>query len=183
MGNRFGIALSRAWTEWAAKQGVSETIAAALCLLSEKRKAEEVVDKLAPGELEQVIAVVGHQLACFPRGTLAALEESRSRSSKTSARSGPPGAGGNPYGITLTDKDLRWAAAEDIGFPAADGLGGWAGCTAGGGAAISIGFPAADGLGGWAGCTAGGGAAIWGAAATGRAGWGWTILAGRGAGW
>jgi hypothetical protein len=34
MGNSFGIALNPAWTEWAAKQGVSETIAAALYLLS-----------------------------------------------------------------------------------------------------------------------------------------------------
>jgi hypothetical protein len=35
MGNSFGIALNPAWTEWAAKQGVSESIAAALYLLSE----------------------------------------------------------------------------------------------------------------------------------------------------
>jgi hypothetical protein len=55
MGNPFGIALKHAWTEWAAKQGVSETIAAALYLISENRKAEEVVDKLTPGELEQVM--------------------------------------------------------------------------------------------------------------------------------
>ena len=50
MGNSFGIALSRAWIEWAAKQGVSETIASALYLLSENRKAAEVVDKLTSGE-------------------------------------------------------------------------------------------------------------------------------------
>jgi hypothetical protein len=30
MANPFGIALRRVWTEWAAKQGVSETIAAAV---------------------------------------------------------------------------------------------------------------------------------------------------------
>jgi hypothetical protein len=46
--NPFGIALSRVWTEWAAKQGVSETIAAAVYLLSENRRAEEVVGKLNP---------------------------------------------------------------------------------------------------------------------------------------
>ncbi len=96
MGNPYGIALSRAWIEWAAKQGVSETIAAALYLLSENRKADEIVDKLTPGELKQVIDVVGHQLDCFPRGTLAALEDSRPTSPKPSTRSGPPGAGGNP---------------------------------------------------------------------------------------
>jgi hypothetical protein len=32
--------LDRAWTKWAAEQGVSEAIAAALYLLSENRKAE-----------------------------------------------------------------------------------------------------------------------------------------------
>ena len=42
MANPFGIALSRVWTEWAAKQGVSETIAAAVYLLSENRRAEEI---------------------------------------------------------------------------------------------------------------------------------------------
>ena len=46
MANPFGIALSRVWTEWAAKQGVSETIAAAVYLLSENRRAEEVVVSL-----------------------------------------------------------------------------------------------------------------------------------------
>ena len=42
MANPFGIVLSRLRTEWAAKQGVSETIAAAVYLLSENRRAEEV---------------------------------------------------------------------------------------------------------------------------------------------
>jgi hypothetical protein len=43
MGNSFGLALSRAWAEWAVKQGLSEIIAAALYLLSENRKTEEVL--------------------------------------------------------------------------------------------------------------------------------------------
>ena len=113
MGNPFGIVLNRAWTERAVKQGVSETIAAALYLLSENRKTE-VVGKLTLSELERVIDGVRHQLNCFPRGTLAALEDSRSTSPKTSARSSPRGAGSNPYGIILSDKDLRWAAAEGV---------------------------------------------------------------------
>ena len=65
MGNSFGIALSRAWTEWAEKQGVSETVVAALDLLSEERKAEEVVGKLTPGELKRIIEVVS-----FPQSYL-----------------------------------------------------------------------------------------------------------------
>ena len=75
--NPFGIALSRVWTEWAAKQGVSETIAAAVYLLSENRRAEEVVGELNPSELERVIDVIGQQPDRFPRGTLAALQDSR----------------------------------------------------------------------------------------------------------
>jgi hypothetical protein len=73
MANPFGIVLSRVWTEWAAKQGVSETIAAAIYLLSENWRAEEVVGKLNPSELERVIDVTGR----FPWGTLAALQDSR----------------------------------------------------------------------------------------------------------
>ena len=77
MANPFGIALSRVWIEWAAKQGVSETIAAAVYLLSENRRAEEVVGKLNPSELERVTHVIGQQPDRFPRGTLAALQDSR----------------------------------------------------------------------------------------------------------
>ena len=72
MANPFGIALSRVWTEWAAKQGVSETIAAAVYLLSENLRAEEVVGEINPSELERVIDVFGQQPDRFPRGTLAA---------------------------------------------------------------------------------------------------------------
>ena len=56
---------------------MSETIAAAVYLLSENRRAEEVVGKLNPSELERVIDVVGQQPDRFPRGTLAALQDSR----------------------------------------------------------------------------------------------------------
>ena len=66
--NPYGITLKPAWTEWAAKLGVSETIAAAVYLLSENRKAEEVVGKLDPSEIEQVIDIIGHQPTAFPRG-------------------------------------------------------------------------------------------------------------------
>ena len=55
MANPYGITLSRTWTEWAAKQGMSETVAAALYLISERRKADEVVAKLTPSEMERFI--------------------------------------------------------------------------------------------------------------------------------
>jgi hypothetical protein len=70
---------------------VSETIAAALYLLSENRKGEAVVGKLNPSELEQVIDVIRHQPDRFPPGTLAALKESRPTPPEVS--SDPPGAG------------------------------------------------------------------------------------------
>jgi hypothetical protein len=74
--NPYGITLSRAWTDWAAEHGVSETIAAALCLISRNRKVGEVVVKLTPGEMERVVAFVQHWPDRFPPGTLATLRNS-----------------------------------------------------------------------------------------------------------
>jgi hypothetical protein len=89
--NPYGITLNRAWTDWAAQHGVSETIAAALYLLSENRKAEEVLVKLAPDEMERVIAVVRRWPDQFPPGALATLKNSRPTSSlEQSAACGSP---------------------------------------------------------------------------------------------
>ena len=93
MANRYGITLSRVWTEWAAEHGVSETIAAALYLLSQNRKAGEVLVKLVPGEMERVIAFVQRWPDRFPPGALAALKNSRPTSSLE-----PSAAGGSPDG-------------------------------------------------------------------------------------
>jgi putative ABC transport system ATP-binding protein len=81
MANPYGITLSRTWTEWAAKQGMSETVAAALYLISERRKADEVVAKLTPSEMERFIEIVQQWPDRFPRGTLAALRDSKPTSS------------------------------------------------------------------------------------------------------
>ena len=91
--NPYGITLNRAWTDWAAQHGVSETIAAALYLLSENRKAGEVLVKLAPGEMERVIAFVQRWPDHFPPGALFALKESRPTPPERSAASGSPGVG------------------------------------------------------------------------------------------
>jgi hypothetical protein len=91
--NPYGITLSRVWTDWAAQHGVSETIAAALCLISRNRKVGEVVVKLTPGEMERVVAFVQGWPDRFPPGTLAALKNSRPTSSlEQSAACGSPGA-------------------------------------------------------------------------------------------
>ena len=74
MTNPYGITLDDAWTEWAAEYGVSQTVSAALFLVSESRPLDDIVAKLAPNECEQVIDIVRHWPDHFPRGTLTALE-------------------------------------------------------------------------------------------------------------
>ena len=74
MSNPYGITLDREWSEWAAKSGVSSAVASALLLISRSRPPTEVVARLTPGELEQVVGVVGRWPDCFPHGTLAAFK-------------------------------------------------------------------------------------------------------------
>jgi hypothetical protein len=76
MSNRYGITLDRAWTEWAAKERVSETVAAAVLLICETRPLHEVVGKLTTGEFERVVDIVHRSPDHFPSGTLAALKSS-----------------------------------------------------------------------------------------------------------
>ena len=91
MANPYGITLNRAWTEWAAEQGMSEPVAAALYLISKNRKTDEVVAKLKPSEVELVVDTVQRWRDCFPRGACAALNESRpAPSPEPSARSDRP---------------------------------------------------------------------------------------------
>ena len=81
MANPYGITLSRSWTEWTAKQGLPETIAAALYLISEGRKTDEIVAKLTPGEKKRFIEVVQQWPGHFPRAALAAVKDSKPTSS------------------------------------------------------------------------------------------------------
>jgi putative ABC transport system ATP-binding protein len=90
MANPFGITLSRAWTDWTAKQGLSETVAAALYLISEGRKADEIVGKLTPGDLKRFIEVLQQWPDHFPRGALAAVRDSKPTSSSSSSSSLAP---------------------------------------------------------------------------------------------
>ena len=50
MSNRFGMELDQASLRWAAAEGVSETVIAAVLLLHE-RGVEEIAGKLMPAEL------------------------------------------------------------------------------------------------------------------------------------
>jgi len=82
MSNPYGISLDREWTEWAAKARVSPTVTAALLLISRSRPLPEIVARLTPGELEQIVGVIGRWPDCFPHGTLAALRSLRATMSR-----------------------------------------------------------------------------------------------------
>ena len=57
MGNPYGIRLDDASLRWAAAESVPETVIAAICLL-ETMSVDEIVARLTPAELEQVIKIV-----------------------------------------------------------------------------------------------------------------------------
>jgi hypothetical protein len=81
MANPYGITLDDDALRWAAAEGVSETVIAAVHLLPE-RGVDEVVAKLTAPELERVIKLVGLSPSCYPPGTFEALK------SKTGTLSG-----------------------------------------------------------------------------------------------
>ena len=76
MPNPYGITLDEASIRWAAAEGVSETIIAAVLLLHEK-SVDEVAAKLTSDELGHVIRLVSRCPTCYPPGTLAALRSLR----------------------------------------------------------------------------------------------------------
>jgi len=68
MTNSFGVLLHPADVRWAAAEGVSEDVIAAVRLLPE-RSVEEIAPKLSAAELEQVIKLVGRSPS-WPRQTM-----------------------------------------------------------------------------------------------------------------
>ena len=76
MGNPYGITLDDASLRWAAAEGVPESVIAAICLLDEK-SVDEIVAKLSPVELEQVIKIVGRSPRGYPPGAYDALKGKR----------------------------------------------------------------------------------------------------------
>jgi hypothetical protein len=90
MTNRFGFDLYPKEVRWAAAEGVSEDVIAAVLLLHE-RSVEEIVPQLSPSELEKVIELVGRSPRLYPRGILEALHLQRSLlASPQPAESVPP---------------------------------------------------------------------------------------------
>jgi hypothetical protein len=76
MTNAFGVVLDSASVRWAAAEGVPETVIAAVLLLDE-RSVDEIASKLRPGQLEQVIKIVGRSPSRYPPGTLETLKGRR----------------------------------------------------------------------------------------------------------
>jgi hypothetical protein len=77
MTNRFGLDLYPKEVRWAAAEGVSEDVIAAVLLLHE-RGVEEIAPQLSPPELEKVIELVGRSPRLYPRGILEALDQHKS---------------------------------------------------------------------------------------------------------
>ena len=73
MTNAFGVELHSESVRWAAAEGVSETVIAAVLLLHE-RGVDEIASKLGPDELEQLIKLVGRCPSSYPTGALDALK-------------------------------------------------------------------------------------------------------------
>jgi hypothetical protein len=76
MSNLFGIALDQVWLRWAAAEGVTETVIAAVSLLHE-RTVEEVAAKLSPIELADVARLVSRCPSHYPLGAFDALKALR----------------------------------------------------------------------------------------------------------
>jgi hypothetical protein len=73
IGNLFGIALDQASLRWAAAEGVSETVIAALLQLHE-RSVEEIAAKITPAELADVTRLVSRCPCHYPPGAYDALK-------------------------------------------------------------------------------------------------------------
>jgi hypothetical protein len=74
--NPYGVVLDDESIRWAAAEGVSEAVIAAICLL-ETKSVDEIVTGLTPVELEQVIKIVGRCPRCYPPGAYDALKGHR----------------------------------------------------------------------------------------------------------
>ncbi len=93
---------------WAAAEGVSETVIAAVLLLHE-RSVEEIAPELSATELEQVIKLVGRSPRVYAPGTLDALKRRRALVSPV-----PPQRSGES-----TRSDVA-AGKQHAGTPGAD---------------------------------------------------------------
>jgi hypothetical protein len=115
MTNRFGVLLHPDDVCWAAAEGVSEDVIAAVLLLHERR-VDEIVPSLSAAELEQVIVLVGRNPRLYPPGTLDALKSKRAASLTPTAGSLLPNvkeeAAAHPHRRPLARQEARQGAPE-----------------------------------------------------------------------
>jgi hypothetical protein len=129
MRNRFGLLLDPDDVRWAAAEGVSETVIAAVLLLHE-RSVEQIVAELNAVELEQVIKLVGRSPRVYPPGTLGTLKQRRAlvspepaqqsgqsnRSKELAAEKRRAGTrGADPRGRSADPPGLRGASLQKPG--------------------------------------------------------------------
>jgi hypothetical protein len=107
MTNAFGVELHSESVRWAAAEGVSETVIAAVLLLHE-RSVDEIASKLRPDELEQVIKLVGRCPSSNPPGALDALKARCPERPSASPRT-TPAPEGQPGHTPRTDHPRRVA--------------------------------------------------------------------------
>jgi hypothetical protein len=100
MANSYGITLDDHSLRWAAAEGVPEAVIAAICLLGQK-SIDEIVSRLSPAELEQVIEIVSRSPRGYPPGAYAALKDKRELASP------PPQTGGPPPKVALKKEARR----------------------------------------------------------------------------
>ncbi len=77
MGNPYEITLDEASLRWAAAEGVSEAVIAAIHLLHAERSVDDVVARLTTAELGQVVDIIGRSPNCYPPGAYGALKAKR----------------------------------------------------------------------------------------------------------
>ena len=113
MTNAFGVELHSESVRWAAAEGVSETVIAAVLLLHE-RGVDEIASKLGPDELEQLIKLVGRCPSSYPTGALDALKAGCPERPSASPRT-KPAAEGQPGHTPRTDNPRRLEARMPVG--------------------------------------------------------------------
>jgi hypothetical protein len=91
MSNRFAVELNPKDVRWAAAEGVSQDVIAAVLLLHE-RSVDEIAPQLSAAELEQTIVLVGRSPRLYARGTLDALENKRGTPQPSPAETVQPNA-------------------------------------------------------------------------------------------
>jgi hypothetical protein len=113
MTNAFGVELHSESVRWAAAEGVSETVIAAVLLLHE-RSVDEIASKLRPDELEQVIKLVGRCPSSYPPGALDTLKARYPERPSASPRT-KSAAEGQPGHTPRTDHPRRLEARTPVG--------------------------------------------------------------------